>query len=261
MQPSADARDVNHYVLTTGGDQHSGSHADCAADMCVRNMLKHRSCFSYSSIDARGEIAAYYAEQGRAVQFTEAFGNCAPDTIVLHEGLSSTPSTWRMIRHKVANAMCELRHKLWFREAFKSAAEFDHEECSSELSDPGVWASGGEGAEEDEAAAEEQEEIDENVAGDEASDTKEQDLRRAMSHAISFVSHGSINGAALGDDTLDKHIKKLSADDVLDILSNYGKGALKRPRNLALPKNKSTLLSIRRTIGEHYRDFLEGRGD
>ena len=251
MKPSADARDVNHYVLTTSDeDQHSGSRLDCADDVCVHSLLKHRSCLSSNSGDDRGEIAAFYAEQGRAVHFTEASGNCAPDTIALHEGKPSTPSTWRVIRHSVATAMCDLRHKLWFREAFKSAAEFD----------PGDGASGDEGVEEDEASAEKQEEIDEEVMGGEASDTDERKLQNAMAHAISFVSGGSINGAALGADTLDKHIKKLSADDVLDLLKNYGKHASSMPRQ-RLPHKCSSLLSIRWAMGKQYQDVLAGQGD
>ena len=82
---------------------------------------------TYASMpEAERHLLAHYGSQGYVVFFTEACGNCGPDTVCCHLGLPHTPASWKKIRREVHDSLLKLRSEAWFLAAFKSCQEYSN---------------------------------------------------------------------------------------------------------------------------------------
>ena len=72
-------------------------------------------------------MATAYMNMDFTTIFTSACGNCAPDTIALHEGLPSSALSWKSIRLRVSKKMKALSEEKWYVDAFSATETLDAE--------------------------------------------------------------------------------------------------------------------------------------
>jgi len=119
---------VNHFVHATPlFDVHSEVPvAPADDDTCWSIFEKQLGAIlevsSFAGADA--EIFSTYLERGWAVQFTICDGNCACDTIAVHQQTARTAAQWLEIRKHTAQTMRDLSAEAWFRNAFVLAQEY-----------------------------------------------------------------------------------------------------------------------------------------
>lgn len=245
---------INHFVLGTSMDatvKACASRDDAVGDaraLLVKQLAVGRSDAS------RGHFAKYYSDIGVGILFTVTQGDCAPDTIALHAGSPSVPSSWQAIRNEAASSMYNLRHTGWFRDSFKASQEFDATLPAPLCVPPppcdGADDSGGRGTK--------------RKAGDDPAESEHvplevQQQRAAISWAI--AASAPLGARELSETTLDKYVAALPGADLQNILNCHLNATKIKPigtRHLTPSKYASSLLSTRWAIGVRYKEFLGG---
>ncbi len=108
---------ANHFVLALPLADAAASSAELPLDQTAAALLR---CV----MDA--DVASAYLNLGFAVAFTTTCGNCAPDTVAIHEGLPSAPLSWKRIRLRVSATMKALSSQHWFVEAYRAVECVDN---------------------------------------------------------------------------------------------------------------------------------------
>ena len=108
---------VNHYVYCMPSAEQVGISSLGSADLWG-------SAQTYNSLrSAEVELVNYYGRLGYVVIFTVAQGDCGPDTIAVHQGVPSTPTSWKRIRRVTHDALLRLRGEPWFYDSWHTCQE------------------------------------------------------------------------------------------------------------------------------------------
>jgi hypothetical protein len=108
---------VNHFVLAERTEGAGASTVTFGDDV--------RACAAHAYSLGDGEVALFssYMEMGYSLTFTDATGDCAPDSIAAHLGVERGPVSWKQIRGGVSEALLRLRHEEWFKHAWRACQE------------------------------------------------------------------------------------------------------------------------------------------
>ena len=249
LPADGDVPGVNHFVHTSGG---AVDVVDLSDDTAGLGQAVNEQQELSMSDEGRGSLAAFYAAQGRVVQFTVAQGDCAPDCVAIDRGLPSRPQTWKRIRQEVASTMMGLRNAVWYRTAFQACQEF------APLDVPAAQQS-------DASSSDSDNDVDEGVEGS-AADAGEpgeapEELKRtraALAWCLSRAAGANVGENSVPMEVVDKHAAKLSAEDVKELLEVHAKvKTVKGPKRLE-GLRKAQLLSTRILVGDAYADFIGG---
>ena len=112
---------VNHFV-------HALPMANVTVASAGLSLADFKAAHAMSMEDCSSEeadLVSKYLDRGYAVQLTVSDGNCACDTIAIHETSPRTILTWGKTRQLCRDTMIQLSGEQWFQDVFQVAGEWE----------------------------------------------------------------------------------------------------------------------------------------